>query len=219
VSKRILILGGHGNGAVIASAIADANDRGDDEWIVAGYLNDRMEPGEDIHGHPVLGKTGEIGEYVRKGYYAINTILRIDGQQERIDMFESFALPDKSLATVVHPTAYVAPTVELGPGVVIMPKVTVSPGVVFGKGCLIMVAATIGHDSRLGKYCHVAAQACVGARVKLGDGVHIGMNATVGENITIGTNAALGMGAVLTKDVGHGEVWVGNPAKFLRKAE
>ena len=217
--KRILILGGPGNGAVVASAIDDANDRGADEWIVAGYLNDRMAPGEDIGGHPVLGKTREIGEFVSKGFYAINTILRIDGQQERIAMFESFALPEESLATVVHPSAYVASTAKLGPGVVIMPNVTVSPGVVFDKGCLIMVSATIGHDSWLGKYCHVAAQACVGARVKLGEGVHIGLNGTVKEDITIGTNATLGMGSVLTKNVGDSEVWAGNPAKFLRKAE
>ena len=219
MSKRVLILGGPGNGAVIASAIADANDRGDDQWIVAGYLNDRMEPGEDIDGHPVLGKTGDVGEFVHNDYYAINTILRIDGQQERIAMFESFALPDERLATVVHPTAYVAPTAELGPGVVIMPNVSVSPGAVFGKGCLIMMAATIGHDSRLGDYCHVAAQGCVGARVKLGDGVHIGLNATVKEDLAIGTNATLGMGSVLTKNIGDSEIWIGNPARFLRNAE
>jgi len=49
--------------------------------------------------------------------------------------------------------------------------------------------------------------------------VHIGLNATTRENTTIGKNATLGMGSVLTKDIGENEIWVGNPAKFLRKAE
>jgi sugar O-acyltransferase (sialic acid O-acetyltransferase NeuD family) len=186
---------------------------------VAGYLNDRADPGTDIQGHPVLGETREIVDFVAKGYYAINAILRIDGQRERIAMFEGFALPDESLATIVHPTAYVASATELGPGVVIMPHCTVSPGAVLDKGCLVMVAATIGHDGQLGKYCHVAAQACVGARVRLGDGVHIGLNATVREDLTIGTNAAVAMGAVLTENVGDGEIWAGNPARFLRRAQ
>ena len=40
MSKKVLILGGEGNGGVIANAIADANKRGYDEYEVVGYLND-----------------------------------------------------------------------------------------------------------------------------------------------------------------------------------
>ena len=76
-----------------------------------------------------------------------------------------------------------------------------------------------GHDNEIGEFTHIAAQACVGSYLKIGRGVHIGLNSTIRENITIGDYATIGMGAVLTKDVGEKEIWVGNPAKFLRKAE
>ena len=48
-------------------------------------------------------------------------------------------------------------------------------------------------------------------------GASIGANATILCGITIGENAMIGAGSVVTKDVPAGEVWVGNPAKFLRK--
>ena len=48
-------------------------------------------------------------------------------------------------------------------------------------------------------------------------GASIGANATIICGVTIGENAMIGAGAVVTKDVPAGEVWVGNPAKFLRK--
>lgn len=218
-SKKIIILGGVGNGSVIANAIVDANKRGDYEWQFAGYLNDRLSKAETIEGYPILGKLEDIQKMVNEGYYFINTIFRIDGQQERVDMFESLCIPENQLATFIHPLSYIAPNVTLGLGTVIMPNVSVSSGTVFGNGCLVMVGATIGHDNNIGKYCHFAAQSCVGAYLKIADGVHIGLNATIRENLTIGKNSTLGMGSVLTKNIGENEIWVGTPAKFLRMAE
>ena len=48
-------------------------------------------------------------------------------------------------------------------------------------------------------------------------GASIGANATILCGITIGENALIGAGSVVTKDVPANEVWVGNPAKFLKK--
>jgi acetyltransferase-like isoleucine patch superfamily enzyme len=49
-------------------------------------------------------------------------------------------------------------------------------------------------------------------------GASIGSNATILCGITIGHGALVGAGAVVTHDVPAGEIWVGNPARFLRKA-
>lgn len=217
--KKILILGGLGNGSVVANAILHANKLGCSEWDCEGFLNDHTPVGEKIDLFPVVAKINDIQKYIDEGYYFINTILRIDGQNERLNMFDSLNIPERSLATFVHPSAYIAPNVELGPGTVIMPHVCVSPGTKLGRGCLVMVAATVGHDNIIGDFCHIAAQSCVGSYLNIGIGVHIGLNSTIRENLTIGDYATVGMGAVLTKNVGEREIWAGNPAKFLRYAE
>lgn len=219
MSKKVIILGGIGNGSVIANAIVDANKQGDREWEFAGYLNDRIATGGTIESYPVLGKLIDWVIFADKECFFINTIYRIDGQQQRIALFENLNIPDDKLATFIHPLTYVAPNACLGPGTVVMPHAAISAATTIGKGCLIMVGATILHNNKIGKYCHFAAQCCVGANMNIADGVHIGVNATTRENLTIGKNSTLGMGSVLTKDIGENEIWVGNPARFLRKAE
>ena len=48
-------------------------------------------------------------------------------------------------------------------------------------------------------------------------GASIGAGSTILCGVTIGENAMIGAGSVVTKDVPAGEVWVGNPARFLKK--
>ncbi|HCN50958.1 MAG TPA: N-acetyltransferase [Chryseobacterium sp.] len=50
-------------------------------------------------------------------------------------------------------------------------------------------------------------------------GASIGANATILAGITIGENALIGAGSVVTKDIPDHEIWVGNPAKFLKKKQ
>ena len=47
----------------------------------------------------------------------------------------------------------------------------------------------------------------------------IGAGSTILCGVTIGENAMIGIGSVVTHDVPAGEVWVGNPARFLRKVD
>lgn len=48
-------------------------------------------------------------------------------------------------------------------------------------------------------------------------GASIGANSTILPGRTIGENAMIGAGSVVTEDVPANEVWVGNPARFLKK--
>ena len=48
-------------------------------------------------------------------------------------------------------------------------------------------------------------------------GASIGAGSTILPGLTIGENAVVGAGSVVTKDVPAGEIWVGNPAHFVKK--
>lgn len=48
-------------------------------------------------------------------------------------------------------------------------------------------------------------------------GASIGANATILGGVTLGENSLVGAGSVVTEDIPANEIWVGNPAKFLRK--
>lgn len=55
-------------------------------------------------------------------------------------------------------------------------------------------------------------------RIMLKKNCYIGYGAIV-LNSSVGKNSMVGAGSVVTKDVPDNEVWVGNPAKFLRKVK
>lgn len=50
-------------------------------------------------------------------------------------------------------------------------------------------------------------------------GASIGAGSTILPGLTIGEGAMIGAGSVVTQDVPAGELWVGNPAKFIKKYE
>ena len=56
-------------------------------------------------------------------------------------------------------------------------------------------------------------------RTTIKQGASIGAGCTLLCGITIGENAMIGAGSVVTKDVPAGELWVGNPARFLRRVK
>lgn len=49
------------------------------------------------------------------------------------------------------------------------------------------------------------------------EGASIGANATILGGITIGKHAMIGAGSVVTRNVPANELWVGNPARFVKK--
>lgn len=57
------------------------------------------------------------------------------------------------------------------------------------------------------------------AKTIIKKGASIGANSTIVCGHTIGENAMIGAGSVVTHDVPAGEVWYGNPARFVRKIE
>ncbi|GMU92340.1 MAG: hypothetical protein AMXMBFR4_13980 [Candidatus Hydrogenedentota bacterium] len=50
-------------------------------------------------------------------------------------------------------------------------------------------------------------------------GAAIGSGCTILCGVTIGEGAMIGAGSVVTKSVPPGELWAGNPARFLRRAQ
>lgn len=55
--------------------------------------------------------------------------------------------------------------------------------------------------------------------VHIGKNVFIGINTIIANAVNIGDGAVIGAGSIVTKDIPAGEVWAGNPAKFIKKRD
>lgn len=54
-------------------------------------------------------------------------------------------------------------------------------------------------------------------KVTIGDNVFIGMNTLIVNAVNIGDGAVIGAGSIVSKDIPAGEIWAGNPARFIKK--
>lgn len=92
-------------------------------------------------------------------------------------------------------------------------KVTVGNNVMIGGGTKIY--DTDFHWLDLQRRLNETGGATKSVEIK--DGVFIGAHCIVLKGVTIGENSIVGAGSVVTKSISAGEIWAGNPAKFIRK--
>lgn len=105
--------------------------------------------------------------------------------------------------------------------------VTIGNNVTVKSGIYLWDGITVGNDVFLGpnvtftndKYPRSKQYPESFQRITIEDGASIGAGAIILGGLTIGKKAMVGAGSVVTKDIPAEELWMGNPAKFVRKIE
>mgnify|MGYP001284671078 CR=1 FL=1 len=213
--KKIIIVGGMGNGTVALSTIEDIN-RIVPQWEVLGFFND-FETG-DINGYPVIGKVNRESatEYLHdKDVFFLYTLISIKMNHKFIHKLHEMDIPDERFATIIHPTAVISKFAKIGNGVSIHPLVNLGPNVTIGNHVQIYAQSLVGHNSTLENYSYVANNACISATVHLKPGAYLGINCSILENTIIGEWALIGMGSVVIKDIADFNKVVGNPSRII----
>ena len=213
--KKLVIIGGYGNGTVVQSTVEDINEV-KKEWNILGFLNDRET--EPINGYPVLGKIekGTIHNYLKdKDVYFFYSLISLKLNYKFLSKLTDLEIPKEKFATIIHPTAVISKYAKIGNGTCIQPFVSVGPNTIIGNHVQIYAQALIGHGAKIDDYGYVANNACIGADVHLKEGAYIGTNATTLEFITLGKWSITGIGTVVLKDVEDFAKVVGNPAKQI----
>lgn len=105
----------------------------------------------------------------------------------------------------------------LGNHIQIHSGVVIEPFTKIGDYCIINTGAVLTHDCVLGDAVELGPNSTICGEVRIGDYSWIGANSTILPRVNIGSNSIVGAGSVVTKDIPSNEVWVGNPAKFLKK--
>lgn len=104
--------------------------------------------------------------------------------------------------------------------VVIGNNVTVKCGVYLWNGIEIEDNVQIGPNVTFtnDKYPRAKTEFVL-KRILIQKNASIGAGAVILGGVTIGENAMIGAGSIVTKDIPANELWVGSPAKFIRKLQ
>lgn len=213
--KKLVIIGGIGNGTVVASTVHDIN-KIHKEWEIVGFLNDYET--KPIVGYPILGKIDKDTAYKLlqdPDVYFFYTLISTKFNHKFIHRLHELEIPETRFATIIHPTAVISDFAKIGYGVAIQPFVSVGPEVEIKNHVQIFAQALIGHNAKLDNYSYIANNACIGASVHLKEGAYLGTNATTIENITLGKWSLVGIGSVVIKDVNDYDKVVGNPSRVI----
>lgn len=95
-------------------------------------------------------------------------------------------------------------------------QVIIEDDVMIGTGC--MIADTDFHSLYArDRICHQETLRTKTAPVVIRRGAMVGARCIVLKGVTIGEKSFIGAGSVVTKSIPNGEIWAGNPARFIRK--
>lgn len=216
MTQKILILGTGGNCIDILDTLHDINAaRGARVYECVGFLDDDAKQwGSEILGARVLGGLDTAPQYA--DCFFVNGITSVKLFWKKREIIARTQMPRERFATLVHPTASVSRTAQIGNGVVIFQHVTITFNVVIGDHVIILPNTVISHDDVIGAYASIAGGVTLSGKTRVGEACYIGAHACVKDNIVIGAGSLVGMGSVVLQDVPENTVVVGNPARVLR---
>ncbi len=202
---KLLILGAGGHAKVVLTTALEAG------WEVLALLDDNPTKwGERLLGIPVHGPLRAIlGEKEVWGIIAIG-----DNHQRRRLAQE---LKGVRWATLIHPRAYVHPSVHIGEGTVVFAGAVIQPAARLGSHVIINTGAIIEHDVLVEDFAHLAPGVRLAGGVQVGEGCLVGIGAVALPGVKIGKRTIVGAGSVVTKDLPERSLAYGVPAQVRRK--
>lgn len=215
--KKIIIIGGKGNGGVAAACIQDMRlNYNINDFEVYGFLNDFIPVGDVINGYPVLGGLKDIKRYLNDDFFFIYAIHSVSHGELRLNLFNLLNIPDEKLVTLIHPLSFIGEGCELASGVMIMANTYIGSNTKIGKCTFVMANSSIAHDCKIGSFCHFSIGASCGSLLTIGKACDVAINATVIEKVEMGDFSVVGAGALCLNNVEPYQIVVGNPAKHLK---
>jgi sugar O-acyltransferase (sialic acid O-acetyltransferase NeuD family) len=212
----LVVVGAGGFGRETVDAVRAMN-AGGASWRLLGYLDDNPSlVGQHVNGVPVLGGVQELANLANA--FVVVTTGRPDNYTSRPRIVDALDLPAERYATIVHPSAAISASSQIGPGCVLLACVVLTSAVQIGAHVSIMPHVTLTHDDVVEDFATLASGVCLGGRVRVGQCAYVGSGALIREDRAVGDGALVGMGAVVTVDIPPQEVWAGVPARRLRAA-
>lgn len=216
MAKSFVLWGSAGHAKVLAEIITNQGDR-----VVALFDNNKVDAA--LAGVPLhRGDEGFLAwASAQNDLKEIGGLAAIGGGRgrDRVAMQTLMRSRGLLIPVLVHPSAVVSPSAQLGAGTQILALANVAAESRLGEACIVNHRASVDHECVLGNGVHLAPGATLCGCINIGDNVFIGASAVVLPRISIGQDAVVGAGAVVTSDVPAGATVAGNPARVIKSNE
>ncbi len=193
----VLIFGGGGHANVCIDILKQTKTH-----KMIGVVDDNIPLHTSILDIPIIGNLIAVDQLITKGLQ--NVILGIGAvlsKGSRKKIFLSLKEKGLYIPNIIHPSASVEPSVELGEGNQIMQGAIIGSNVKIGNNCIINSGSIISHDTIIGDNVHIAPGAIIAGGVVIKEDTIIGMGATIFLGLTIGKNVVIQNGTHIFTDI------------------
>ncbi|MHC4660883.1 MAG: acetyltransferase [Planctomycetota bacterium] len=210
---KVVGIGAGGHARVIIEIL-----RIDDRYEIYGLTDKNSEKhGESVFGIKVIysdeALKGIVDEGVTRFFVGYGGI---GDNRQRKSLYELGLKHGLKPVNVIHPSAVISPSAEIGKGVFIGAGAVINASARIGTNVIVNTGAIVEHDCVIGDHGNLATGARLTGAVRVEDGAFIGAGATVIQGLTVGADSVVGAGSVVTRNVPAGAKVAGSPAKAIK---
>lgn len=171
---------------------------------------------ETKSGKPFLGIDLIEEDVFLNNFDKANVFIAIGENYSRQKVYEKYARKGFLFPNLIHPTAVVSKSANLGVGNAVMANAVINPGASIGNHCVINTGSIIEHDCQIGDFVSCAPASVTCGECTLGEGVYLGANASIIHSKIVGEWSVIGSQSAVVKDVDAYTLVQGVPAKEIR---
>jgi len=211
--EDIIILGRGGHAKVVIDIIEAAG-----LYNIIGITDVSINEDNNYRGYPILGDDDVLSVYFKKGVK--NVAIGLGGYRNnnnRKEVFNKVKIMGFNIPVLIHPSAIISNSAVLCEGSVIFSGVNINTDVRIGKNNIIATGANIDHETSLGDHVLISAGVTIGGNVEIGNEVLCALGSNVISGVRINVNIVVGAGAVVVNDLLEKGIYIGCPAKLMKK--
>ena len=195
--KSVFVLGGGGHAKMCIEILRQTG-----LYEIVGIVDSTLPINSSVLSIPILGRDTIIDELILKGLKnAVLGIGAVLNHSVRKILFLSLKEKGLFIPNIIHPSASVEPSVQLGEGNQVMQGAIIGSSVTIGNNCIINSGCVISHDTIIGDNVHIAPGAIIAGTVVINNDSLIGMGVTVFLGVKIGKNVVVNNGINVFDDI------------------
>jgi sugar O-acyltransferase (sialic acid O-acetyltransferase NeuD family) len=209
--KQLVIVGAGGFGREVLSWARDTTD----SLPIKGFLDDRSDALDGFAKD--VGVIGSISHHrPSEDELYVCAMGNVEFKRRCILLLKERGAV---FGRLVHRTAVVGDSAELGEGVILCPFVVIGADARLADFVTVNYHSTVAHDARVGRFSQLHCHVDVTGNVEIGERVTLGSHSSVLPGVKVGDDVTVGSGSIVMGDVNSGLTVFGSPARPLVKRE
>jgi sugar O-acyltransferase (sialic acid O-acetyltransferase NeuD family) len=205
---RIVLVGAGGFGREVLRYVLDAI-KPLPQLRVKGFLDDNSEALQPFGcDFPVVGSIDGYSLQPSDRF-----VMTIGDPATRAKIIQRLEARGARFISIIHPSAYVAPTATLGHGCIVAPFASVGSETNVGNHVVLTWYASLAHDSKARDFAVLSPYSTANGGATLEEGAFLGTHAVVNPMIRVGAWSKVASGSIVYRHVPPHSLAMGNPAK------